>query len=648
MHRNTRDTLRQYHRMGLLPLPPADREVKDEVFDYQTKAERDCYEAIEHYIDRRYDELEKEKRGKGFVMTIYRRRAASSPLALRRSLERRLEKLERVIHKQWSEGWFVFDEEQLDARDLDDADIEEEIDPAVPTDPKIAEAEREEAQALLERLGALGNTDSKLVKFWGVLQEITSDGRAALVFSEWTDTMEYLRDQLRPTYGRTLGCFSGAGGQVWNGSRWLAVSKVEITDRLARGQLRILVCTDAASEGLNLQSASALINYDLPWNPSKVEQRIGRIDRIGQQQREVRIRNLFLVNSVDMRVYELLRLRCGLFTRFVGPMQPVLSLARKALKNNLRQEDTDTFLVQLSRAADSVDGDAAVVSAFVESEAEPHDKVTPSVGRGDIEEALTWLANSEGRVKARRVKDSRTWRLRGLGRRAVTVTVDRDTLERDPSIVPLTAGGELAKHVADRLPWSRRIPLVRAEHSLGAFRCVEVRWLQDETVTVVESASQLRDLIDAWDGAPPSRALLVKAERGARSAARQRVLAMKKRTEVAEEAGLRRQVEAARRRLRRELARTLRCFSRGDLDAIFRKRVREESRPDGFYHRALRRLGGYPIWAPEDVADADSFLQGLKHKDRVARIAGSEIDAAINDPRWLAASEAPQYQRASS
>ena len=329
-------------------------------------------------------------------------------------------------------------------------------------------------------------------------------------------------------------------------------------------------------------------------------------------------------------------------------MQPVLSRARRALKNNLREEDTDVLLLQLSSLADEVDGDAVAVSAFVESEAEPHDKVTPPVGRADIEIALSWLADSQGKVKARRVKDSRIWHLRGLGRRAVTVTVDRDTLERDPSIAPLTAGGELAKHVADRLPWSSRIPLVRAEHSLGAFRCVEVCWLQDEAVTVVESASQLRDLIDAWDGAPPSRALLVKAERGARSAARQRVLAMKKRTEVAEEAGLRRQVEAARRRLRRELARTLRCLSRGDLDAIFRKRVREELRPDGFYHRALQRLGGYPIWAPEDVADADSFLQGLKQKDRVARIAGSEIDAAINDPRWLAASEVRQHQRASS
>ena len=75
----------------------------------------------------------------------------------------------------------------------------------------------------------------------------------------------------------------------------------------------ILVCTDAASEGLNLQAAGALINFDLPWNPSKVEQRIGRIDRIGQELPVLPVVNLYLKHSVDERVYRALASRCGLF-----------------------------------------------------------------------------------------------------------------------------------------------------------------------------------------------------------------------------------------------------------------------------------------------------------------------------------------------
>ena len=93
MHRNTRDTLRDYWDQGLLPMRPPDRDVRDFQFDYQLDGERETYEAIKHYIDRRYEELEAEKGGKGFVMTIYRRRAASSPYALRCSLERRADGL---------------------------------------------------------------------------------------------------------------------------------------------------------------------------------------------------------------------------------------------------------------------------------------------------------------------------------------------------------------------------------------------------------------------------------------------------------------------------------------------------------------------------------------------------------------------------
>jgi len=98
MHRNTRKTLQRYYERGLLADPPPRRSVDDIHFDFLETAERRVYEAVGRYIERRFRELESEKPGKGFVMTIYRRRASSSPQALERSLERRREGLLRVIH----------------------------------------------------------------------------------------------------------------------------------------------------------------------------------------------------------------------------------------------------------------------------------------------------------------------------------------------------------------------------------------------------------------------------------------------------------------------------------------------------------------------------------------------------------------------
>src|SRR6185295_11200628 len=98
-----------------------------------------------------------------------------------------------------------------------------------------------------------------------------------------------------------------------------------------RGQADVLLCTDAAAEGLNFQFCGALINYDMPWNPMKVEQRIGRIDRIGQEHSEIRIVNLHYQDSIETDVYMALRERIGLFSKYVGKLQPILAALPRTL-----------------------------------------------------------------------------------------------------------------------------------------------------------------------------------------------------------------------------------------------------------------------------------------------------------------------------
>ncbi len=636
MHRNTRDTLREYYRKGLLQLPPSERDVKDEVFDYAEQSERECYDAIEHYIDERFEQLERDRTGKGLVMTIYRRRAASSPRALRRSLEKRKDGLEKVIRRQ--SFMDSLETEDLEGFEWTGEDEEEKVSLALPTTAKKAAAEQREVDELLGKLNLLGGSDSKRDKFCHILDEITSDGRAVLVFTEYTDTMRYLRDQLRPKYGSSMGCYSGDGGEIWDGKSWVRVSKGSISERLTSKELKILICTDAASEGLNLQAASALINYDLPWNPSKVEQRIGRIDRIGQQQQVLPIRNLFLKDSVDMRVYQALRRRCGLFEHFVGRMQPVLAIARKALGAGKRPQ---IYMNEITNKAEEVDGDPTVVNAFNESDATvPKEHVSP-VTRKDIEDALALLVERTGRFTVKALKGRKVWRIRGLLRKAVEVTTRLEVLEQDDKCMPLTLGIDLLQRLSARLPMQSQAPLVIGEWSSKPYRCMEARWVQPDGIKTVKTVRQLRKLIDSWDNTPPPPGLIVQVKEAATRDAKKRVREMSRQAKDEATQSIKRQLAGARARLMRELARTLCCIGQGDLNMLFSQQIQQERRSDGRFHRALELLEGYPSWTFEEGEDAKAFAAGLKTNEIEGRMLGSEIDAALNDPRWLAREKQP-------
>ena len=109
---------------------------------------------------------------------------------------------------------------------------------------------------------------------------------------------------------------------------WRIVDKAEVKARCRRDHrhaVDILLGTDAASEGLNLQQFSSLINFDLPWNPMRVEQRIGRIDRIGQEAPVVKVLNLYMQGTIEEDTYFTLKERIGVFEEVVGPLQPILA-----------------------------------------------------------------------------------------------------------------------------------------------------------------------------------------------------------------------------------------------------------------------------------------------------------------------------------
>ena len=148
-------------------------------------------------------------------------------------------------------------------------------------------------------------------------------------------------------------------------------SKEEIKRRLRDRQVRLLVCTDAAGEGLNLQFAGVLVNYDLPWNPMKVEQRIGPIDRLGQQRPVIRVLSFAYKDTVEQDVFFTVGTRINLFQGIVGRLQPILSrLPRRfeelaLLDRDARETARQRFLADLEQQVRDADESGFDIDATV-------------------------------------------------------------------------------------------------------------------------------------------------------------------------------------------------------------------------------------------------------------------------------------------
>jgi len=329
VYRSTRRLLRKYVEVGLLKENVPERDPRPEWIE-MTPEEWKLYERIDDYIRDHYQKYEAERKGLGFIMTVYRRRLTSSFVAIRKSLERRLAFLNDKTGTDTSGGLTQ-----------DDEDVEEQgnvIGEPILPDVDILEAkemfldEIEYIEDFIAELKALGS-DSKFERLTANLGEILKVRDSVIVFTQYTDTMDYLRDRLRRVYGNQIACYSGRGGERWNGSKWIGTSKENIKTAFREKQeIKILLCTESASEGLNLQTCGVLVNFDLPWNPMRVEQRIGRIDRIGQVYKKVWVRNYFYEGTVEADIYHKLDSRIGSFEHVVGELQPILANVARTIE----------------------------------------------------------------------------------------------------------------------------------------------------------------------------------------------------------------------------------------------------------------------------------------------------------------------------
>ena len=343
MHRSTRGLLREYQEQGLLPARLADR-LPEPRWVTMTAEEKALYDRVEEYISEFYNKYEQKRRGLGFVMTVYRRRLTSSFYALERSLQRRFDFLRG--HQ----------ETDMTPEDLEEDDLNMDIAETLEDNPdEMREIFAEEIQYVedfLQKLRNLG-TDTKYVQLVKDLSRALEPRDKVVIFTQFTDTMDYLRDLLRGTYGHRIACYSGRGGERWTGNEWERVGKEEIKRAFRKGEVQILLGNDAMAEGLNLQTCGVEINYDVPWNPMRLEQRIGRVDRIGQEWDTVWIWSYFLEDTIEAEVYRRLMDRIDWFQYVIGSLQPILHQVEKTIRK-LALEPGQTRHGEMTKALTSI------------------------------------------------------------------------------------------------------------------------------------------------------------------------------------------------------------------------------------------------------------------------------------------------------
>ncbi len=187
-----------------------------------------------------------------------------------------------------------------------------------------------EERALLQRfLRALEANQERDPKYRIVRQQLLDQGwreLGCIIFSQYLDSVLWLAEQLTAELpAEEIGIYAGAQRSgIMHGGVFTRLPRDALKERVRQAEIRILIGTDAASEGLNLQRLGTLINLDLPWNPSRLEQRKGRIQRIGQIRDRVEIYNLRYAGSVEDRVHDLLSARLEGIATLFGQIPDIL------------------------------------------------------------------------------------------------------------------------------------------------------------------------------------------------------------------------------------------------------------------------------------------------------------------------------------
>lgn len=268
-------------------------------------SQRDLYEAVTDYVREGYNQaIEAKQNAIGFLMILMQRLVVSSPAAIRATLQRRLEVLNKPS--------LVEQTSLLSDEEWEDLDGQQQTEELAKTKIKALKNEKAEVQRLLDlaehcvQQGIDAKADALLEWITRLQREEDDPNLKVLIFTEFVATQMMMADFLR---------HRGMSVVTLNGS--LGMEERKQVQKAFAEDTRVLISTDAGGEGLNLQFCHVIINYDIPWNPMRLEQRIGRVDRIGQK-RVVRALNLVFEDTVEHRVREVLEEKLNIILEEFG------------------------------------------------------------------------------------------------------------------------------------------------------------------------------------------------------------------------------------------------------------------------------------------------------------------------------------------
>ena len=272
-------------------------------WDERHSQQRKLYEMVSSYVSKNYNKALRN-RGKNmwviFLLIMMQRLVTSSTTAVRQSLQKRI----KILEEQ------AFRYESMTEAEFVEIDLEENMEEAIAAISMDIKSEIEDLNQIVAvaQQAEYQYLDVKVEPLLSIVDDIFAEdkNRKLIIFTEFVATQQYLSKLLKDR---------GYSTSLLNGS--LSIEERNLVLAEFREETNILISTDAGGEGLNLQFANHMINYDLPWNPMKIEQRIGRVDRIGQQ-RDVEIYNFVLADTVETRVKDVLEEKLSVILREIG------------------------------------------------------------------------------------------------------------------------------------------------------------------------------------------------------------------------------------------------------------------------------------------------------------------------------------------
>ena len=273
---------------------------------------QDAYDAAQEFCRL----LGQRVRGAGFLKTLLLRRMGSSIYAGKRTTEK--------ILSTWGTGALFAgrDEEEDEDDGMEPGNVA-----AVSEMKNLTPEERAELARCIKALEVSQDRDPKFQRVLDYLKGENWLAQGCIIFSQYFDSAWWLAEALSRDHlpEESIGLYAGgANSGILLGGLFKACRRDDIKAKVKHGEIRLLIGTDAASEGLNLQRLGTLINLDLPWNPTRLEQRKGRIQRIGQIRDEVFVCNLRYRGSVEDRVHQLLSSRLEYIFDLFGQIPDVL------------------------------------------------------------------------------------------------------------------------------------------------------------------------------------------------------------------------------------------------------------------------------------------------------------------------------------